>query len=211
MGEGLGGFLAVQGISTAAGVGNSISNAQALRGQQQYANAMTDVNSEWSRIQQSQLTQNASLAGSAARSGYNRLASTQRAAFAANGVNVNTGSAGAVQSETRALGQIERLQIQQAAYNQAIGLRAENLAAVGQNRMRQIAVRQGINASYINAGAQVGAGLVRGAAAYDRYQGLGKTGAPKSSLDMTLDYTPKDLMPPTQPYEPDVNRRSEYA
>lgn len=208
MGE-LDGLLLTQGTGAAAGVGYSIANAQALRGQQQYANAATNINSEWSRIQQAQVLQNGSLAGSRARQGYQNLASTQRAAYAANGVNVNSGSAAQVQSETRALGEIERLQIQQAAYNQALGIQAENLAAIGQNRMRQIAVRQGINSSYINAAAQAGGGLIRGANAYSRYQGLNK--APASALDQTIDYTPRDLMPPSVPYEPNLNRRSEYA
>jgi hypothetical protein len=198
MGE-LSGLLLSQGAGTIAGVGNSISNAQALRGQQQYANAMTGVNSQWSQIQQNQVIQRGYIAGSRADAQYNALAGSQRAAFAANGVAVGSGSAASIQGETRALGEIERLQIQQTAYAQALGLKAENLAAVGQNRMRQIAVRQGINASYAGAASQVGQGLIKGAVAYDKYQGLSK--APPSALDMTLDYTPKDLMSPSIPYD----------
>ncbi len=198
MGE-LSGLLISQGIGAAAGVGNAYSQSQAQRGQQIYANGMTGVNTGWNNFQQGQLLQNSSIAGSRARTQYDNLASTQRAAFAANGVNVNSGSAGQVQSETSALGDIERLQIQQAAFNQAMGLKADNLAAVGQNRMRQIATRNNINQGYSAAASNVGRSMVQAGYMYDRYRGLGTAGGSNSALSNTLSYTPPDLMVPNTP------------
>jgi hypothetical protein len=192
--------MASGGTGAIAGIGNAYSQSQALRGQQIYANGMTDVNSGWNRFGQGQILMNGSLAGSRARAQYQNLASTQRAAMAANGVNVNSGSAAQVQSETRTLGEIERLQIQQVALNQALGLKAENLAAVGQNRMRQIATRNNINQGYSAAASNAGRSLVQAAYLYDRYRGLG--GVSDSALNQTLGYQ----VAPGQQYDGTLRR-----
>ncbi len=182
MGE-LAPLLISQGVGAAAGAANTYGQAQAARGQQSYSNAMTQVNSGWNAMDQRNVLARGDIAGSRARAGYNQLAGQQRAAFAGNGVDVNSGSAAAVQSETRALGEIERMQIQQQAYAQALGLKSENLAAVGQNRMRQIATKNAINQSYASAAMNVGQAGVRAAYYADRYQGVG---GPKPEDDLIV-------------------------
>ncbi len=207
MGE-LGALIAMQGVSTAASAANTYSQNQAARGQQGFANAMTDVNTGWSNLQQAQLLARGDIAGSRARLGYQQLAGSQRAAYAGSGVDVRSGSAGAIQSESRALGEIERLEIQRQAFNQALGLKAENAAAVSQNRMRQIAVRNGINQSYGRMGTEIGGALLRTGYAIDRYGGLG--GNQNGAFDSLI--SGPDLMTPPTPYDETINlRRTENA
>lgn len=138
---------------TAVGVGGSISQAGALRASQ-------DASSGWSRLQQEQALRAGDLAGSRARAQYGQLESRQRVGYAASGLSLASGSAQTVMGETRALGDIERLRIQQDAYNQALGLRAQDTA----NRYQ---TSQAISSKYIGLGANVaGAGLKLADTAY---------------------------------------------
>lgn len=65
---------------------------------------------------------------------------TQRTGFAANGIDVNTGSAGQIQDDTAALGELDALTILNNAAREAYGYRVQ---AVDQRQQGKLAKYQG--------------------------------------------------------------------
>lgn len=65
---------------------------------------------------------------------------TQRTGFAANGIDVNTGSAGQIQNDTAALGELDALTILNNAAREAYGYRVQ---AVDQRQQGKLAKYQG--------------------------------------------------------------------
>lgn len=69
-----------------------------------------------------------------------RTIGTQRTAFAANGIDVNTGSAGQIQNDTAALGELDALTILNNAAREAYGYKVQ---AIDQRQQGKLAKYQG--------------------------------------------------------------------
>lgn len=182
MGE-MAALLISQGVSTAANAGNTYAQTEAAKGQQSYASGMSQVNAQWAGMQADDVTRRVSILASRERLQGKQDSSTFRAQAAGRGVDVNSGSAAQGASEARLFADLRQSDTQNAAYRQALGLRAEQASILGRDRLNRMATRNYVRNSYLQLGSEVGSDALRSYARYERYQGLGGQTNPTSAKD----------------------------
>jgi len=107
--------------------------------------------------------------------GVKQLIGEQRAAFAAQGIEVGSGSALEIQEETAALGELDAITIRNNAQREAFGFRVQGLQAAQRAQFARISAEQ-------RAGATILTGGLRAAQTFSRFSfgngggGGGRTG-----------------------------------
>ncbi len=119
---------------------SSLFNAQASYNQGKYLDKVAKVNAGISDRAASDAIARGSLEADQQRDYTQQVIGGQRAGFAANGVDVNTGSAGIVQNDTAALGELDALTIINNAAREAYGYRVQ---AMDQRQQGKLARYQG--------------------------------------------------------------------
>lgn len=112
-----GGF-AVMGMSTAA---NTYAQSQALEAQGNFQKTMFDFNASMADLQGKDAIERGDKAAGAVRKRAKQVVGSQRAALAAQGVEVNADSAADVQADTKAIATEDALTIQNNAWREAWG------------------------------------------------------------------------------------------
>lgn len=125
------GSYAVQGVSSAAGA-YSQSQAQSALGT--YQKSVADTNASLAETQASDAIERGNVAASRQDMKTKQVVGSQRAGLAAQGVDVNSGSAMDVQGSTQAVGALDALTIKNNAWRTAWGYQAqaENYTTQGQ-------------------------------------------------------------------------------
>jgi len=175
MGE-MASLLIAQGVGTAANVGNTVTQTRAAQAQQEYSSGMTQVNAGWAGMQADDLGRRGNLMASRDILQGRQDSATFKAKAAGRGVDVNSGSAAQGASDVRLFADIQASDAQNAAYRQALGLRAEQAAMLGRDRMQRLGIRSYVRNSFLQMGAQAGSDALRGYATYEHYKGLGGNG-----------------------------------
>jgi hypothetical protein len=187
----LSGLLVAQGISTAAGIGNTVSQGIAAQGQNAYTQSQARINLGWNQIQQDDVRRAGDLAASRQHQRTNQLIGAQRAAAAASGVDPGVGSALDLQEEASMLGAIDADTIRSNAYRQALGLRAEQAQIMNRARMSGIEARGAMRGSIISGGMQAAQGAAMMGYYSEKYGGMN---APLSAAEQResdrIRYTP---------------------
>lgn len=147
--------------------------AGALREQGRYQQQQLEFNARISELQAEDATARGDREAGAARRVGKQVRGAQRAALAAQGVDVNSGSAADVQDETTQLAEADAQTIRANAWREAWGFRAQAQQARGQGRMGMLAANNQARSTILTGGLQaIGYGLQAGAFAY----GMGKDG-----------------------------------
>jgi hypothetical protein len=113
---------AAQGVSS---IGNAYSQAQAARAQGAYQKSISEINERLSELQAESSLKRGEKDAQAIRRRTEKTIGSQRAALAANGVDVNDGSALEIQQETELYGQIDELTAKTNAIQEAYGFKMQ--------------------------------------------------------------------------------------
>jgi hypothetical protein len=113
-------------VSTLSAVGQ-LKQAQAARKQGNYVGAIEDQNAKFSEMQADDAIARGYEAAFKRRIETNQLAGTSRAAMAAQGIDVNTGSALDIQENNQRIGELDMVTIKNNAARQAWGYQVEAL------------------------------------------------------------------------------------
>ncbi len=128
----------MNGLMSGLSLLGSISQARGLEAQGNYQNAMAKINSGFAEDaaidSERRGYSNANKAITEAR----KLKGSQRAAYAASGVDVNYGSAARVQNETEFQGELDALTIKTNAFRESLGYKMKALDYRTQGEMAKI-------------------------------------------------------------------------
>lgn len=111
------------GVSAGASVAQGYGQSQAIKAQADHDARMAGVDASMSRMQADDARRRGEIAASQVGAQTRRLIGAQRAASAANGVEVDRGSELVIQEETKALGAMDALTIRNNAFLEAQGHR----------------------------------------------------------------------------------------
>lgn len=135
---------------------SSLFNAQASYNQGKYLDKVAKVNAGISDRAAADAIERGDLQADQQRDLTQQVIGSQRTAYAANGIDVNTGSAGIVQNDTAALGELDALTIINNAAREAYGYKVQ---AMDQRQQGKLAKYQG----KMNAIGSILGGLEQGA------------------------------------------------
>lgn len=129
-------------------------------------------------LQAEDAIQRGRLAAARARGQAKDVASAQRVGFAGQGVESTSGTAREILAETKALGELDRIQIEANAYREAFGLRSEAVELRARGRMVRGAAKFGAAQTILGGGLQ----------ALREYERLHPPGSPNGSSGLTVSY-----------------------
>lgn len=118
------GSMAGQSVSS---FGTAYSQSEAMRSQGDYQARMAEANANLANIKALDADQRGNLAANRLDMQTTRMIGTQRAGLAAQGVDVDYGSAAAVQKDTATLGALDALTIRNNAWREAWGYKTQAL------------------------------------------------------------------------------------
>lgn len=126
-------LAASNAINAASSISTAFTQSQALRSRAGYQNAMDQANARLSGISADDALARGETAARLSQTRVRGVIGAQRSSFAAQGVDVNKGSAADVQSGTAAVGALDATTIRNNAMREALGYRmqAANYAARG--------------------------------------------------------------------------------
>ncbi len=134
---------ALLAASAAAGGGASLLSAyqqsNALKSQAEFEKNQLDANARLADMQADDAIRRGSTEANRATRAGQETVSAQRVALAAQGIDINTGSAGAIQDETIALSQADADTIRNNAWREAWGFKVQASNARGTGRMTKVA------------------------------------------------------------------------
>lgn len=167
-----GAYLGMSAIGAVGSAVGAYQQAKSARSQLRYQAAMAEINARLSESSAQQALQQGQQQVAANTMKYGSVKSSQRAAMAANGVDLGVGSAAEVQASTDILKEIDKNSIEQAAIRTAFGYRTQ-----GTNYQNQ-ALMDRTSASSISASGAFGSTLLGGATKVaGLWYNLGKVGA----------------------------------
>lgn len=168
--------FASQGSSALSGLAGGYTQANALKLQSSYDQAAAAENARILGRQaadaENRGTQDAALLEARRR----QLVGTQRAKFAAQGLDVNAGSPLAIQNEAETMSEMDKLTAMNNAAREAYGLRSQASAVQSDARLRALGARGAARSTLLQSYTSGAKDLVLGAYYYDQMKGLPKKG-----------------------------------
>lgn len=136
----------------ATNVAQTATRVQEVKGQADLQRSALDFNRRQTLAQAEDVKKRGELAEARHRLATARLIGTQQAAAAAAGVNVASGSAGAIQEETAAMGSLDALMIRQNARRAAYGLEQQAIEYGSQKKLVGIAAKNATRSTFLTGG-----------------------------------------------------------
>jgi hypothetical protein len=136
------GVTAIIGVASAAGtVGTSIAQSGAEKAQGRYQQEMFNINAQFAELQGRDAIRRGDIEASHIKTGVKKTIGAQRAALAAQGVEIDTGSALEIQEDTRALGEMDAITVRNNAWREAWGYKVEAMNSRGQGKVAMQAAK----------------------------------------------------------------------
>lgn len=117
--------MGATGALAALSAGNAYSQSQAISSQADYRTRIAALNSRNSELRAKDAIERGEEAAGRHKTQVRKLIGAQRAALAAQGIDVNSGSAMEVQNDTAKLGELDAMTIRNNAWREAMGYRMQ--------------------------------------------------------------------------------------
>lgn len=119
-------------------VGEGYAGYESYKAQGDYQQGMLELNAKGEEFAAEDAMRRGSIESGRQKARTKQIRGKQKASLAAQGIDINSGSAADVQDETELYGEIDRMTIQNNAYKEAWGHRANAEAYRSKGRMAQI-------------------------------------------------------------------------
>lgn len=169
-------FAASVGLNAVQGAAQTFASVEAQKAQAAFQRQQLDINRRFSEMQAEDALARGERDVQAARRKTAGLIGSQRAALAAQGVDIGRGDAADIQLETAELGAMDELTIRNNAYREAFGFRTQALQFGSQGAFAGIAARAGISQTILTGGAQFASGTLDAASRFGLFRS-GDTGS----------------------------------
>ena len=116
-------------------IASSYADAKSIKSESSYKAQQLEFNSRFANLQAKQVEQQGREESKAHLQKVKSLVGRQRAGLAAQGIEVNTGTALDLQTEAAGLGALDALTIRNNAFREATGYRIEGIQSYGQAQM----------------------------------------------------------------------------
>lgn len=166
--------------STAMSAGNAVLAGRNARRQGRAENALADQNAGFLDAQAADALARGAIDESRLRTDTSRLGGAQRAALAAQGIDLTDGSAADIQDETQLMGELDALTVRNNARREAWGYRVEAWDMRQRGRAADAAGRAGQSSASLQAGATLLGGAANIYGAYKQDAGRRGTRVSKS-------------------------------
>jgi hypothetical protein len=137
MGASSGLMAASFGMQAANTLASSYSQSQALKAKGDYERTMSDINARNAELEAEDAVKRGESAAQEAAKKSKQLQGAQRAAAAASGIAIDSGSAGALRDEADLFGKLDQEAIKNNAWRQAFGLKSQANEFRNQGRLAQ--------------------------------------------------------------------------
>lgn len=164
----------VQGVSN---VGSAYAESESIKAQGSYQRSVADANAELSNMQANDASKRGEAAVNDLRKATKQKVGAQRAAAAASGVDVGSGSAAQLQEDTALQGVQDTLTIRNNATREAWGFRAQANNFQSQGDFASLTARSQSNQTLINGGMRA---VGNGASAWGSYSDRNGSSTPSS-------------------------------
>lgn len=111
--------------SSVAGFASSWADAQSSKAQGDYQNEMSKINARYAELKADSAVKRGDREAESVKKDTKRLVGSQRAALAAQGIDIGSGSALETQEDTAMIGELEALKIKNNAWMEAFGYKME--------------------------------------------------------------------------------------
>jgi hypothetical protein len=139
----------VMGLSS---VGGGIAQSQALKAQGKYAQRVGEINAANAERAADDSIKRGDKAAENARRDVKRVVADQRTATAAQGVEVDSGTAGDIMDETLEIGEAEARTIKSNAWREAWGFKQQAINATTEGKIASIAAENNARATLLTGG-----------------------------------------------------------
>ena len=157
------GLLIAQGLGT---LGSSYSQSQALRAQGSFEKSQYDLNARMADLQAQDAIARADREAGLQSYRTKRMLGAQRAALAANGVDVGAGSALMAQEETAAMGAIDAETIRRNGIMESLGYQMQSASDRTHGKMSRLAATNAARSTILSGGLTAAREIGRGAYLY---------------------------------------------
>lgn len=151
-------------------IGSAYSQSQAYKAAGANARQIGDTNARTAELQAKDATSRGNRAAIEVKKQAGRVAGDQRVAFAAQGVDVNSGTAAGIQEDTRAMGALDALTIQNNATLEAWGYKMGGINASAQGRSAEISANSQAAQTLLTGGLRAAGNGLDAAYFYDRWR-----------------------------------------
>lgn len=147
--------------------GNAYSQSRGIKAQAAYQRNVAEINSKLADLKGEDALQRGEDAARDYKKQVNRMIGSQRAAFAAQGVDVGYGSAADIQADTATQGELDILTIRSNAFREAWGYKVEANNYTAQGQFAEMGGNMQANNTLLTGGvAALGSGLQAYSATY---------------------------------------------
>lgn len=152
--------FATQGIAS---VGNAYAQSQALKAQGNFQKQAFETNSHLAELQAEDAIKRGDKEAGQIKAKARQMIGTQRAALAAQGIDVNSGSARDIQEDTAAMSELDALTIKNNAFREAWGYKVQALDFRARGQFAELSARTQSRSTLLTGGMQaIGYGLQSG-------------------------------------------------
>lgn len=152
------------------GIIGSVGEASAIRAQGRYQETMFSINAKFAQEKARDAIDRGRVEETSYRKRVRKLIGAQRASMAAQGIDIDSGSAAEIVRETATLGSEDALMIRNNAYREAMGYKSQANSLRQQGRMAGLAARQRSSNTLLGGGLKA---LQGGLSAYSTLNGVG--------------------------------------
>lgn len=145
---------AMEGLDALASLGSAFAQSGAIKAQAHYEQTMSEINQRFAARQAEETIRMGDVAASQHKKKVHQLVGSQRAALAAQGIDVGSGDALEIQKETMELGYMDALQIKNNAWRTAWGYKVEASNMASRSKFSGLAARNAANNTLLTGGLQ---------------------------------------------------------
>lgn len=149
-------------LSTAATLHSASQQAQAANAQADYSETMAKINKRFAERQAEDVLERGREDSNRAMRQSRSAMGAQKAGFAAQGIEVNSGTAGEIISQTAEIGARDAARIERNAQLEAWGIRTNSAQAVQQSRMQAEGLRNEARSTLVTGGLRAVSDVARG-------------------------------------------------
>jgi hypothetical protein len=153
------------------GMAGASAQARAIETQGAYQKTMFELNTKFAQLQADDAIRRGDAEVAAHKGQVKKLIGSQRAAMAAQGIEIDSGSAMDVQSDTAMLGELDAMKIKTNAYREAYGYKVEAMNNTMQGELAASAAKNAARNTRVTGGLQAVNGVMNAIGSYSKYAG----------------------------------------